>query len=51
MKKMVLIPFLALFLVGALSGRPAEGLKVLISVDMEGITAIVSAGTRGALTE
>ena len=43
MKKMVLIPFLALFLVGALSGRPAEGLKVLISVDMEGITAIVSA--------
>jgi D-amino peptidase len=41
MKKMVLIPFLALFLVGALSGRPAEGLKVLISVDMEGITGVV----------
>ncbi len=43
MKKIVLIPFLALFLVGALSGRPAEALKVLISVDMEGITGIVSA--------
>jgi D-amino peptidase len=43
MKKKILISFLALFLVGALHGQPAKGLKVLISVDMEGITGIVSA--------
>jgi D-amino peptidase len=43
MKKTILISFSALFLVGALFGQPAKGLKVLISVDMEGITGIVSA--------
>jgi len=43
MKKAILISFSALFLVGALFAQPAKGLKVLISVDMEGITGIVSA--------
>jgi D-amino peptidase len=43
MKKTVLISFSVLFLVGALLAQPAKGLKVLISVDMEGITGIVSA--------
>jgi D-amino peptidase len=43
MKKTILISFSALFLVGALFGQQAKGLKVLISVDMEGITGIVSA--------
>jgi D-amino peptidase len=43
MKKTILISFSALFLVGALFGQPAKGLKILISVDMEGITGIVSA--------
>jgi D-amino peptidase len=43
MKKAILIGISALFLVGALFAQPAKGLKVLISVDMEGITGIVSA--------
>jgi D-amino peptidase len=43
MKKLVLVTFSVLFFICALSGRPPEGLKVLISVDMEGITGIVSA--------
>jgi len=42
MKKAILIGISALFLVGALFAQPAKGLKVLISVDMEGITGIVS---------
>ena len=43
MKKAILVGISALFLVGALFAQPAKGLKVLISVDMEGITSIVSA--------
>jgi D-amino peptidase len=43
MKKTIFISLSALFLVGALFGQPAKGLKILISVDMEGITGIVSA--------
>jgi D-amino peptidase len=43
MKKTVLVTFLVVFFVCALSGRPPGNLKVLISVDMEGITGIVSA--------
>jgi D-amino peptidase len=43
MRKNILLAFLVLLLAGALSAWPAEGLKVLISVDMEGITGIVTA--------
>jgi D-amino peptidase len=43
MKKFVLTAFPVLFLACALLGQPAGGLKVLISVDMEGITGVVSA--------
>jgi D-amino peptidase len=43
MKKTIFISLSALFFVGALFGQPAKGLKILISVDMEGITGIVSA--------
>ena len=42
MKKTILITFSVLFFVCALPGQPSGGLKVLISVDMEGITGIVS---------
>jgi len=43
MKKAVLLG-LSVFLLGCvLAGQPAKGLKVLISVDMEGITGVVSA--------
>lgn len=42
MKKMILVTFSILFFVCALPGQPSAGLKVLISVDMEGITGIVS---------
>jgi len=43
MKKAILFGISALFLSGALFAQPAKGLKVLMSVDMEGITGIVSA--------
>jgi len=43
MKKSVLVSFSVLLLVGVLLAQPAKGLKVLISVDMEGITGVVSA--------
>jgi len=43
MKKALLIGLLVFFLSCSLSGQPAKGLKVLISVDMEGITGIASA--------
>ena len=43
MKKALLVSLLILGLGGMSSGQPAKPLKVLISVDMEGITGIVSA--------
>ncbi|HCS48639.1 MAG TPA: hypothetical protein DIW61_10430 [Candidatus Aminicenantes bacterium] len=43
MKKSVLVSFSVLLLVGVLLAQPAKSLKVLISVDMEGITGVVSA--------
>jgi D-amino peptidase len=43
MKKTMLITFSVLFLVWTLSAQPSGSLKVLISVDMEGITGIVTA--------
>jgi len=43
MKKALLVSLLILGLGGLSSGQPAKPLKVLISVDMEGITGIVSA--------
>ena len=43
MKQTILISLSIMFLAGGLLAQPAGGLKVLISVDMEGITSIVSA--------
>jgi D-amino peptidase len=43
MKKMILLSLLVLGLGGFGIGQPAQPLKVLISVDMEGITGIVTA--------
>jgi D-amino peptidase len=50
MKRIVLIAVLSAFFVFPLLGQQAEGFKVLISVDMEGITGVVSADecNRGA---
>ena len=42
MKKEILFILSMMFFVCALSGLPAGGLKVLLSVDMEGITGLVS---------
>ena len=43
MRKLIVCAFSVPALIMALSGRPAGALKVLISVDMEGITGVVSA--------
>lgn len=43
MRRMVLTAFSVVFLACALPGQPGGSLKVLISVDMEGITGVVSA--------
>jgi D-amino peptidase len=43
MKKALLLCSSVFLLGGILAGQPAKGLKVLISVDMEGITGVVSA--------
>lgn len=43
MKKTILVSLLVLGLGGLAGGQPARPLKVLISVDMEGITGVVSA--------
>jgi D-amino peptidase len=42
MKKAILIPLAIAFLLTFAFGQPAKGLKVFISVDMEGITGVVT---------